>query len=136
MAPRDQERARLRRFGLLVGGICAALALLYWWRHRLHTPFYVCAVAGPLLLAGGALAPRALRPLERAWSAVGHVLGFVNTHILLGVVFLVILSPLSLALRLTGRDPLQRRRDGKLPSYWRERPVEPGDPRERLERPY
>ena len=51
----------------------------------------------------------------------------------LGLVFFVVMAPMALVMRLIGRDPLSRRRDRRLGTYWRTR--EPGEP-DRLQRPY
>jgi hypothetical protein len=123
----------LRRFGLTVGGVFSALALLFVLRHKHHAAFYVSAVAGPALLAGAALWPRALLPIERGWSLLARALGFVNTRILLALVFFVVLAPISLVMRAIGKDPLARRPDRRLPTYWRTRDPAEAD---RLKRPY
>jgi hypothetical protein len=124
---------RLRKFGLTLGAIFSTLALLFFWRHRLHVPFYISVVAGPLLLVAAAVAPRALAPVDRAWSALAKGLGFVNTRILLAVVYFLVFAPIALVLRLAGKDPLERRRDPRRSTYWRTR--DPAEP-DRLTRPY
>lgn len=124
---------RLRKFGLTLGGVFTVLALLFLWRHRLHAPFWVSAVAGPSLLAAALVAPRALAPVERGWSALAGALGFINTRLLLAVVYFAVFAPIALVLRLCGRDPLERRRDPRRATYWRTR--EPAEP-DRLTRPY
>jgi len=40
---------------------------------------------------------------------LGHALGWVNGHIILGAVFVIVLQPIAAAMRLTGYDPLRRR---------------------------
>ncbi|HWE27813.1 MAG TPA: SxtJ family membrane protein [Polyangia bacterium] len=127
------ETRRLRKFGFTVGGIFTALLIVFVLRHKHHAPFYVSAVAGPTLLAGALLWPRALGPIERGWSIMAHALGFINTRILLALVFFVVLAPIALFMRLVGKDPLERRRDRRRPTYWRTR--EPAEP-DRLTRPY
>lgn len=122
-----------RKFGFTLGGIFAALALLLLWRHRLHAMFWVSAVAAPPLLLLALVAPGALVPVERAWQALAHALGWVNTRILLAVVYFLVFAPIALALRIAGKDPLERRRDPRRPTYWRTR--EPDEP-DHLTRPY
>ena len=39
---------------------------------------------------------------------VGHALGWVNTRIILGIVFYGLLTPMGLAMRLFGKDSMQR----------------------------
>ncbi|MGZ3428903.1 MAG: SxtJ family membrane protein [Polyangia bacterium] len=124
---------KLRKFGFTVGGVFTAFALIFFLRHKHHVPFYVSSVAGPTLLAGALLWPRALVPIERGWTMLAHALGFINTRILLAFVFFVILAPVALVMRAFGKDPLERRRDRRRPTYWRTR--EPAET-DRLTRPY
>jgi len=51
---------------------------------------------------------------------LGHALGWVNSHLILGAVFLLVLQPIAAVMRLTGYDPLRRRR-ASLQTY-REQP--------------
>ena len=124
---------KLRRFGFTVGGIFTALLVVFVLRHKHHVPFYVSAVAGPSLLLGALVYPRALAPVERGWSVLAHALGWINTRILLALVFFVVLAPVALVMRALGKDPLERRRDRRRPTYWKTR--EPAEP-DRLTRPY
>ena len=45
--------------------------------------------------------------------ALGHALGWVNSHIILGLVFIFVLQPIAYFMRLTGYDPLRRLRKGE-----------------------
>jgi hypothetical protein len=133
MDARTIDIRKLRKFGFTVGGIFTALAILFVLRHKHHVPYYVSIVAGPSLLAGALVWPRALAPVERGWSMLAHALGWINTRILLAFVFFVVLAPIALFMRVIGKDPLERRRDRRRPTYWRTR--EPAEP-DRLTRPY
>ncbi len=110
------NRRQLREFGLLIGLLFPVL--LGWLLPALHgAPFrsWTLVVAVPTLLLG-LLAPRTLAAPYRAWMALGHGLGWVNSHLILGLVFVLVLQPIALIMRLVGHDPLRRRRhDG--PSY-------------------
>jgi hypothetical protein len=132
-AASDATRARhrrleLRKFGLTVGGVFLAIALYLAWRHRIRVPFYVVASLGSVLTLGGLLAPALLSPIERVWMALARVLGWVNARVLLSVVFFLVMTPMSLIMRLVGRDALKRRFEKNRASYWEERPAEPFDP--------
>ena len=48
--------------------------------------------------------------LCKVWMALGHSLGWVNIYIILGLVFIVVLQPIAYVMRLTGYDPLKRKR--------------------------
>ena len=108
--------AQLRKFGLLVGGIFCAIGLwpavargadARWW----------ALVVGALLLAPALLAPRALAPVYRVWMAAAEVLGWINTRILLGIVFYGLITPMGFVRRLRGRDAMRRRGDPGAASY-------------------
>lgn len=133
----DVSRPKLRSFGLVVGGVFLALALVSAWRNGwMLRPLATGLVAlGAPLVVLGALAPALLRPAYRAWMGLAFAMGFVMTRVLLTLVFFLAVLPIGLALRLLGKDPLARRPDASAPSYWVARDDGPAT-RERLERLY
>lgn len=129
MTPRD-----LRRFGLLVGGVFAAVGGWLWLRRHGAGPW----LAGPgvLLMLLGAVVPGSLRGVYRLWMGLALVLGLVMSTLLLSLFFLLVITPLGLGARLFGKDDLRRRLDPGARSYWiaRDRTV-PRAPRD-YERQY
>ncbi|SRR5579885_114335 len=111
------QRAELRNFGLLTGAIFAALfgLLMPWLRHRPFPawPWIVCV----LLVVPALIAPQALRQVFRAWTAAGRVLGWINSRLILTVVFYAIVTPAGVVMRLCGHDPMKRTFDPKCDSY-------------------
>jgi len=77
-------------------------------------------VIGLPCLALGLIAPRSLALPYQGWMRLGHALGWVNGHLLLGAVFLLVLQPIAAMMRFTGYDPLRRKR-ASLQTY-REQP--------------
>ena len=45
--------------------------------------------------------------------ALGHALGWVNSRLILGLVFFIVLQPIAYIMRLTGYDPLRTRQKGE-----------------------
>ena len=45
--------------------------------------------------------------------ALGHFLGWINSQIILGLVFIFVLQPIAYIMRLTGYDPLRTKRKGE-----------------------
>jgi hypothetical protein len=74
-----------------------------------------------------------LAPLHRAWMAVGHVLGIVNSKIVLGALFFLVIVPLGALLRLAGRSPIARNDKGA--ASYRVAPDRGDDPKA-MERPF
>jgi hypothetical protein len=104
--PKHPERS----FGVSVGGVLVAIALVLWWRGRVGRAEILGTVGG-LLLVLGVVAPALLKWPSAIWWRFAGVLAYVNARILLTVLFSVLLVPLSLIWRLTGKDPLARRRE-------------------------
>ena len=46
--------------------------------------------------------------------ALGHALGWVNSRLILGLVFLIVLQPIAFIMRITGYDPLRIRKKDLL----------------------
>jgi hypothetical protein len=122
----------LRNFGLLLGAlfilIFAGLPLL---RHRAH-PIWPWFVAGGLWTCA-LLVPLALRPVHGYWTQLGKLLGWVNTRLILSLLYAVAVVPIGLVMRLFGRDPMERKFNPAAETYRvpsRERPAS------HLERPY
>jgi hypothetical protein len=97
----------LRSFGLLVGGIFALIAVWPALFHGAATRNWAGAAAAILILPA-LVYPRSLYWIHKGWMAAGHVMGWINTRIILGVVFFVIVTPIGYARRLMGKDPMGR----------------------------
>lgn len=123
-------------FGGLFVVVFALLAGWAGWKGA--TPWAVgLAVAAVLFLLTTLVAPRLLTPLNRAWMALGHLLGRIISPIVLGVMFFGLITPVALVQRLSGRDALRLRafRDPKVSSHWvRRDPAGPAP--ESFRRPY
>jgi hypothetical protein len=104
--PRNPERS----FGVSVGFVLSVIAALLLWRGRVARAEVLGGV-GVVLLVLGLLYPRALKYPSAAWWRFSRALGYVNARVLLTVLFSLVLVPLSLVWRITGKDPLARRRD-------------------------
>jgi hypothetical protein len=113
----ELDRKGLRDFGLLTGGIVAALfGVFFPWLLERPWPLWPWIVLG--LLAGlGLLAPELLRPIYRVWMRFGLLLSRVTTPLILGVVFFLVISPIGLLQRLRRRDPMRRHFDERATSY-------------------
>lgn len=63
-------------------------------------------------------APRLNRFLYRGLIVATFPIGFVLSYLFLGIIFYAIITPVGLLFRLLGRDPLRRKFDPKLTTYW------------------
>jgi len=105
-----------RSFGLVFAAVFAVVAAwpltsgqaLRWWAVAVAAAFALLALVKPRLLA----AP------NRLWTRFGVLLGKVVSPVALGILFYGVMSPLGIALRLAGKDPLRLKRDKASTSYW------------------
>ena len=107
---------QLRSFGCTVGGIFALIAL---WpvMVRGEDPRWWTLVIAACLLIPAVLAPKSLVWPYKGWMVVGHVMGWINTRIILGVVFYVVVTPVGVLRRWLGKDPMGRELRPDLDSY-------------------
>ncbi|MHC4342558.1 MAG: SxtJ family membrane protein [Planctomycetota bacterium] len=114
-------RKDLRKFGIVVGGVFFALGAYFLWRERWDsTAGTVFFVAGTGLVLFGIALPVYLRPVYRAWMAFAHVLGWINTRILLGIIFYLGFTIARIGLWIARKDPMHRRPDNRVSTYWRD----------------
>lgn len=106
---RPGGRNRERAFGISVGAVLCAIALLLAWSGRVMRAEVVGTV-GVVLVVFGYLRPSLLKRPSDAWWAFATVLGWVNARVLLSLAFFLLLTPLGLIWKLTGKDPLARSR--------------------------
>ena len=111
-------KKQLREFGFLIG---FGFPILIGW--------IIPAVGGHafrgwtlwiaiLFLITGILKPSLLFYPYKGWMALGLALGWINSRIILGLVFLLVLQPIALIMKFVGHDPLrQSQRERKKISF-------------------
>lgn len=107
----------LRKFGLtmFVCFILISLAILFR-RGSLSIPFLVISLF--FLLTAVAI-PGLLKYLYILWMKFAFVLGWINTRLLLCVIFYFFFLPAGLIMRLFKVDPLDRKFNQSILSYWK-----------------
>jgi hypothetical protein len=118
---RDQivQGSSNRSFGLVFAVVFTLIGLL-------PPLFGGPARAWALVLAAAFLAtalvfPARLAPLNRLWMRIGLLLHRIVSPIVLGIMFFVVITPIGIAMRALGKDPLRLRFDRAAGSYWIDR---------------
>jgi hypothetical protein len=127
----------LRQFGwiALVGfGLLATMAWNEWlifsfglgaWKQTV-----VGALAGVGVLAAvfSLVYPKANLPIYLGLTILAYPIGFVLSYVIMGTIFYLMLAPVGLFFRITGRDPMKRRFEPEAESYWVDaRPARPSE---------
>lgn len=111
------DKNELRNFGFAVGSIFIILfGLLLPFLRSNSFPVWPWIIA-VILFMGAFIAPIVLKPIYAVWMKVGHILGCINTTILLSIIFILLITPIGLLIRFFGRDPMQRKFETNLKSY-------------------
>lgn len=114
------------------------------WFGWLQLPFFILVCWGlsrrtglvvlPTMVVGVSLVvaiiafviPARLKLIYLGWMFAVYPIGWVVSRLLLAGIFYLVVTPLGLALRYLGYDPMQRRFDRNATSYWVAR-TEPPD---------
>lgn len=104
---KDIKNKQLREFGLLIGigfPFIIGFVLPYLMGHNLRLwtifigiPFLIFAIFKPYKLSF----------LYQKWISLGNLLGWLNSKIILGLIFFTILIPISFLMKFFGYDPLK-----------------------------
>jgi hypothetical protein len=110
-------KQQLRHFGLTLGLLLPLMFSLIWpWLHQTVSPTWPILL-GSLFVAMGLIAPKRLQQPYKLWMLLGYGLGWINSHLILGLIYLVVLQPIAITMRLLGHDPLRRSFKPALDSY-------------------
>jgi hypothetical protein len=118
-----------RHFGVLFTIVFAALAGINYFRSGYAYLWLVgvSALIGVVTLAR----PQLLRPFNALWMRFAALLHRIVSPLVLGAIFYLVLTPVGVLQRLTGRDTMRRRPEPQAKSYWVQREP-PGPPPESL----
>ncbi|MET1053999.1 MAG: SxtJ family membrane protein [Pedobacter sp.] len=105
-----------QKFGLALGAVC--LGIVIYWAFIKHQFMPVLLVISFIMIFAALFMPGMLTPFNRGWTKLSITLGKVNTWILLTLVYCLILTPLSVVIKLLGKDLLKLKAQKKASTYW------------------
>jgi len=114
----DTSRKSLRKFGLLIACVAIVIASLILWRGAIKNNSCYVYSFGLLFLLSSLLLPSILRPVYKIWMGIAFTLGYIMTRIILTILFYIVLTPISLVMRIFGKSFLSLKIDRKSESYW------------------
>ena len=109
-------KKELRSFGLITGAIVLVIFGAAPWliSGKLHKLAFIIAA---VLWVPALILPMLLEPVYHGWMKFGHVMGWINTRIILSIMFYLIIAPIGLIMKILGKDPMRRKLDSSVESY-------------------
>jgi len=104
---------QLREFGFLIGigfpiFIGWLIPFIFGHEFRIWTLYF-----GIPFLFFGLLQPRLLLYPFKLWMKLGLTLGWINSRLILGLVYFLVVLPIALIMRIFGYDPLRTKQNNK-----------------------
>jgi hypothetical protein len=104
-----------RKFGYVFAIALAVLAGILWLIFDVLFQGLLIATAVFAILS--LLAPGLLLPVNRIWTVFAGRLGGLNNYLILGIVYVLVIVPVGLFMRLIGRDLMKRKIEPDAKSY-------------------
>ena len=115
--PEPPDLVGLRKFGIVTGlGFSILFGLFFPWLLDLALPTWPFIIGGVFVTAG-LLIPTGLKSVYRGWMGVAIIVGWLNSQLLLTLVFLLVLTPIGMLRRVFGSDTLGRHFSSNAVSY-------------------
>ena len=71
-----------------------------------------------LFLILGIMNSKVLTPLNKIWIKFGELLGMIIAPIIMGIVYFIVLTPISLLIKFLRKDLLNLKFSNKVKTYW------------------
>jgi hypothetical protein len=125
---RDPTARQVRQFSLFwLSGFLLVLAGLAVARYGSPAAAVALVIGAGTSIVLGLIRPDWMRRVFVAWMCAAFPIGWAISHLLLVVIYYLVITPIGLAMRATGYDPLARRIDRQATTYWtpRKPPTDP-----------
>ena len=109
-------KRELRQFGITIGLVLVLLGSWLLWRGK--EGGYLLLIIATLFLFFGLILPMLLKPLHKMWMTLAVLLGWLMTRIILTILFYLVVTPIGLLAKVSGKDFLNRKFNSNASSYW------------------
>jgi hypothetical protein len=113
------SKKQLRDFGLIALCMCNLIGLLLLWAGNISPKgFIVLFLVGVIVFILSRLFTTLIKPVYLALTILTFPIGWTVSHLIMGVFYYGIVTPVAVLFRVLGRDPLCRKYDPQADSYW------------------
>ncbi len=119
----DTSRKNLKKFSITMFIALAVIGTALLLKHK--GAYVWIYLAGGLFFIAGLAAVDLLKPAYIVWMKIAFILSWVNTRIILLLMFYLIFTPLGLIMKIFRKDPLHLKTEKDKISYWEKRLKKP-----------
>jgi len=107
----------LKDFGLIMAVMLMLMfGLVLPWLFSYSTPYWPF-IAAVVFAVVALTRPVLLGPVNSIWLKISDVLGWINTRLVMGVMFFLLIAPIGILMRLLGKDTLDNKLSEQQTSY-------------------
>ncbi len=109
-------KKELKNFSITMFAALGVIGTMLFFKNKgIYVWFYL---SGAVFLLLGMSAAELLKPIYLIWMRFAFVLSWINTRLILLIIFYLIFTPMGLLVRLFKGDLLDRKIDAQSDTYW------------------
>ncbi len=113
----DIDKKKIRTFSLGLATILTAVGLLKLYKDQMIVAIVLLYLGMTSLILAFFL-QSLMKPVYIVFMKVAHILGWINTRILLGIIYYIMITPIGVIMKVFGKDLLDKRIKPDKGSYW------------------
>lgn len=125
---KDPSQKELAWFGLMFLAFFGLIGGVVWWRFDAPNVAYILWGVAAVIVAAYYAVPALRKPIYLGWLYAAFPIGWVISHLVMGIIYYLVFTPIALVFKIIGRDALSRSIDKDAKSYWVEHRTGVGDP--------
>ncbi len=114
------DKKSLRKFSITMAIAFLIITFIIFIRHR-YSPIPTFIISAIFFISAFTI-PTLLRPIYFLWMKFAFILSWINTRVILFIIFYLIFMPIGLVMKLFRVDLLDRKIDKNKNSYWHKMP--------------
>ena len=115
---KDTDIKKLRSFGITMGVVFVVISVVLFFKHKAIMPYL--AVSAALFLTAFVI-PNLLKPLYIFWMKLAFVLSWINTRLILFLMFYLIFTPIGFIIKILRIDLLETKINKEEKTYWKKK---------------
>jgi len=124
----DPSKKELAWFGLMFLAFFGLIGGVVWWRFGAPQVSYALWGGAAVIVVLYYAVPAIQKPLYLGWLYAAFPIGWVISHVVMGIIYYLVITPIALIFKVMGRDALDRAVDKDAKTYWVEHRTGVGDP--------